>query len=261
MALKKALTPLARCSAPSPACGGRLGWGRFSAVVIHPSRPVQWCISDVGCHDSGVLPLAPTPTLPRRRGRGPACVAGRFFAPSPACGGRLGWGRFSEVAFHPSQSVQWCISDVGCHGSGFFRLPPPQPSPAGGGGGQCVCRREVFAPSPACGGRLGWGRFSAIVIHPSQSLQWCISDVGCHGSGSFRSPPPQPSPAGGGGGQCACRREVFAPSPARGGGGYVRCAERARRSMMLSSGPVIAVVTSAMITSTANRRSPIRPIS
>src|SRR5712691_1380332 len=34
---------------------------------------------------------APTPTLPRKRGRGFASIGARI-APSPACGGGLGWG-------------------------------------------------------------------------------------------------------------------------------------------------------------------------
>src|SRR6266567_268003 len=38
-----------------------------------------------------ILKQAPTPTLPRRRGRGFASIGARI-APSPACGGGLGWG-------------------------------------------------------------------------------------------------------------------------------------------------------------------------
>ena len=37
------------------------------------------------------------------------------------------------------------------------RPPPPRPSPAGGGGSRSAAGRPC-APSPACGGRSGWGR-------------------------------------------------------------------------------------------------------
>src|SRR5690606_41572434 len=62
-------------------CGPRLariGWGRC------PTRNRRARRSDA----------APTPALPRTRGRG-ACrgPSRRAPAPSPACGGRLGWGQ------------------------------------------------------------------------------------------------------------------------------------------------------------------------
>src|SRR5690606_39654957 len=53
---------------------------------------------------------------PRRPARAPSL---RFApAPSPACGGRLGWGGRA----------------AGAEGARAARLPPPQPSPAHGGG-------------------------------------------------------------------------------------------------------------------------------
>src|SRR5690606_39539013 len=89
----------------SPACGGRPGWGP------RPTRGLVAQRSD----------LAPTPTLPRGRGRGCHGRGGDWAgpAPSPACGGRPGWGGVGREDLRRSGRT----------------LPPPQPSPAGGGGG------------------------------------------------------------------------------------------------------------------------------
>src|SRR5690606_23623957 len=74
-----------------------------------------------GCHRD-LRQGAPTPALPRTRGREKSrVVRSARPAPSPACGGRLGWGARSGAE-------PLAIATRG-------RLPPtPTPSPARGGG-------------------------------------------------------------------------------------------------------------------------------
>ena len=51
------------------------------------------------------LSVCPHPNPPPQAGEGAVCLPPRSAAPSLACGGRLGWGRFSAVASHHSRSA------------------------------------------------------------------------------------------------------------------------------------------------------------
>src|SRR5690606_39768273 len=82
---------------PSPASGGG---GRVVALLaahrrLPPLAGEGWDGGSVRCDivERGALMRPPPPALPRTRGRG-ACrgPSRRAPAPSPACGGRLGWG-------------------------------------------------------------------------------------------------------------------------------------------------------------------------
>ncbi len=103
-------------SAPSPACGGRSGWGRA------PQTRVTWRGDR----------FAPTPTLPRARGREliVGVETGRDVQPSPRA------RRREHIRSGPLRSPASCSSVV-------RRVYP---------------ERCGSAPSPACGGRLGWAR-------------------------------------------------------------------------------------------------------
>src|SRR5690606_27575941 len=105
--------------APSPACGGRPGWGRCRTRGFAAQR------SD----------FAPTPTLHRGRGEGGHGRGGGWAAPPcPPHGGegREGGGVGREAWRRSGRT-----------------LPPPQPSPADGGGGH--------------GRGGGW---AALLLHP-----------------------------------------------------------------------------------------------
>src|SRR6266702_241126 len=53
---------------------------------------------------------APTPTLPRKRGRGFASIGARI-APSPACGGGLGWGLTASGYSRPGRAgFDWRVA-------------------------------------------------------------------------------------------------------------------------------------------------------
>src|SRR5690606_4772847 len=76
------------------------------------------------------LPAPPTPTLPRPRGREQQRVRPAS-TPSPACGGRPGWGRAAGARWMTRASA----------------LPPPQPSPARGGGSRNAFTKTTPAAS------------------------------------------------------------------------------------------------------------------
>src|SRR5690606_32618868 len=71
--------------APSPACGGGPGWGPLQIAALNGLA------SDI----------APIPTFPRKRGKGP--VHGEKIQtapPPPACGGGPGWGPLQIAALN-----------------------------------------------------------------------------------------------------------------------------------------------------------------
>ncbi|MBB3276348.1 hypothetical protein FHW78_002145 [Pseudoxanthomonas sp. OG2] len=87
-------------------------------------------------------------------------------APSPAGGGRPGWGRLQQSLSDRRQRCAGLAADA--RAQFFSGWPPPQPSPASGGGSSLPlrslnvrtnCSDSAVAPSPAGGGRLGWGHF------------------------------------------------------------------------------------------------------
>src|SRR5690606_27955083 len=138
--------------APSPACGGGPGWGPLQIAALNGLA------SDI----------APIPTFPRTRGRGP--VHGEKVPappPPPLAGGGGGGGRFRSPRSTVSRRT----------------LPPSRPSPASGGRGRFTARRFRPRPLPPLAGEgRGGGRFRS----PRSTV-------------SHRtSPPSQPSPASGG---------------------------------------------------------------
>src|SRR5690606_5866976 len=142
---------VARAVAPSPACGGGLGWGQ-GRCSRHPTR---------AC---GAPPSRPSPASGGRGGSGPHAP----LVPPPRAG--EGWGGGGRQGGPGG-------------GSGAWRGAPPAGGGGGGGGGQgqmlassnARLRRapipafprkrgkgwkraaRAVAPSPACGGGLGWG--------------------------------------------------------------------------------------------------------
>src|SRR5690606_12301765 len=225
--------------AASPACGGRLGWGRARREIGErgdlmrpPPRPSPArggggrVVALLAAHRRlpplagkgwGQCPTrnrrarrsdaAPTPALPRTRGRG-AChgPSRRAPAPSPACGGRVGGGQC------PTRNRRARRVDAA--------PTPALPRKRGRGRGSEPSRRAP-APSPACGGRLGWGRVRREIVE----------------RGDLMRPPPQPSPHAGEG---ACpgpfRREPVL-SPACGGGA---CSDPSPRGAARLAGPALA---------------------
>ena len=152
-------------SAPSPACGGRLGWGRVPAFV-GPTEPGKFrnpfsrhcsgswnpSLCDASTFaGSGPRALAPTPALLRKRGREPCPHATSLLA-----------NRRSELAaLGPFPRLR---------GEGAMSL-------------RCQFPERVdacSAPSPACGGRSGWG--------PGSSVR-CDDDAEVATAGSPRSLP------------------------------------------------------------------------
>jgi len=64
-----------RCPlAPSPACGGGLGWGRHSGTADLSAASSAEASAKAEATGDGVCGLSPTPTLPRKRGRGSAAA-------------------------------------------------------------------------------------------------------------------------------------------------------------------------------------------
>src|SRR5689334_9605074 len=78
-------------------------------------------------------------------------------APSPACGGGLGWGRHSGIAdLPPAASSAEALAKAEASGTGVCGFPPPQPSPARAGEG-APQRKRRYDPKqqnsePAVGG-------------------------------------------------------------------------------------------------------------
>src|SRR5690606_4836498 len=116
-------------AAPSPACGGGLGWGP------HQIAALNGLASDT----------APIPTFPRKRGKGPVHGEKIQTAPPPPLAGE-GWGgsRISTPRSTISRRT----------------LPPSQPSPASGGRGRFTARRFRPRPLPRLRGRAGVGAAS-----------------------------------------------------------------------------------------------------
>src|SRR5690554_515323 len=177
--------PRSASSGPFPRLRGKVGMGAApqarlllpSPVCPHPALP-----RGRGSGPRAWRAVCPTPTLPRGRGRGTTI---RKLRPLPPLAGE-GWDG-GRAAGALAASVAW--------------LPPPGPPPRAGEGGKGVAGRvphsnppsragtghhdpQAPAPSPACGGRLGWG--------PRRRRACCFRRL---------SAPTRPSPAGGGGGQ------------------------------------------------------------
>src|SRR5690606_23828886 len=157
--------------APAPKLAGTFGRGAA------PPRPREG--RDGGGHrrrwtGRGSL-VAPTPALPRGRGRGPR--AWRAVCPTPTL--PRGRGRGTTIRklrpLPPLAGEGWDGGRAaGALAASVAWLPPPGPPPRAGEGAKGVAGRvphsnppsragtghhdpQAPAPSPACGGRLGWG--------------------------------------------------------------------------------------------------------
>src|SRR5690606_40314233 len=109
-------------AAPSPACGGGLGWGP------HQIAALNGLASDT----------APIPTFPRKRGKGPVHGEKLQTAPPPPLAGEgRGGGRFRSPRSTVSRRT----------------LPPSRPSPASRGRGRFTARRFRPRPLPRLRGR------------------------------------------------------------------------------------------------------------
>ncbi len=228
--------------APSPAGGGRLGWGRFRRSLSDRRR---WCagLARRLLPGTRIFPAGPHPNPPPQAEEGAVCACGYFqrdaarypavrrrdvsirlpmldhhspVAPSPARGGRLGWGRFRRSL---SDRRRWCAGLARRLLPGARVLsdwPPPQPSPASGGGSGL--RLQVF-PAATHGDAMSASdcqlstTIRSLPLPPPAGEGWdggafsdhCLNDGGgvrvwhggcCQGHGFFPdgphpSPPPQ----------------------------------------------------------------------
>src|SRR5690606_6773344 len=133
--------------APSPACGGGPGWGPLQIAALNGLA------SDI----------APIPTFPRKRGKGPvhgekiqtapppplagagggSGRAGPGPPPSPACGGGPGWGPLQIAALNglasdiaPIPTFPRKRGKGPVHGEKIQTAPPPPLAGEGRGGGR-----------------------------------------------------------------------------------------------------------------------------
>ena len=139
---------------PFPRSRGKAGMGALSAIAIGSKAAV--CVQAACCHGADFR-LAPTPALPRRRGRGPVRLHGvsinvsmpRFdpsvhriscvsrLLPLPPLAGEGGMGALPAPAIG-SKAVYVCGAAC-CHGADFFRLAPTPALPRRRGRGPCAC--------------------------------------------------------------------------------------------------------------------------
>src|SRR5690606_13629549 len=133
--------PLSRAT-PSPACGGRPGWGslgRRLGVLVRLLR-------------------CPPPNPPPHAGEGAKEAAPRF-RPFPRLRGGRDGGRLALAVASPFPCSDAPTPPSPHAGEGAKEAAPraPAPSHACGGGSQGGCAASAPTPSPACGGRPGWG--------------------------------------------------------------------------------------------------------
>src|SRR5690606_9287960 len=160
--------------------GHRRRWtGRGSLVAPTPALP-----RERGRGPRAWRAVCPTPTLPRGRGRGTTI---RKLRPLPPLagegwdGGRAAGALAASVAWLPPPGPPPLAGEgwaggraAGALAASVAWLPPPGPPPRAGEGAKGVAGRvphsnppsragtghhdpQAPAPSPACGGRLGWG--------------------------------------------------------------------------------------------------------
>jgi hypothetical protein len=196
-----------------------------------------------------LLRRAPTPALPRTRGREPVVrslprARGRepvvrilprarersckVKAPSPACGEGWDGGERRHPGTIEQASQRSMLASLNRHHLLRFSPTPTLPRERGREPGSRILPRarkrgcKVKAPSPACGGRLGWGRTKTSGIHRAgvTTLDACLAQPT---SPVPVSPHPNPPPQAGEGAWVAVlprarnrSGKVKAPSPRAG---------------------------------------------
>jgi hypothetical protein len=134
--------------APSPACGGRLGWGP-SEVAHERTKPLPplagegWDGGHPKSRESARSPF------PRSRGKvGMGAIRSRaraHEAPSPVHGGRLGWGP-SEVAHERTKPLP-PFTGEGWDGGAWRLQPTARSRPLAAANGSCLATARRPPPS------------------------------------------------------------------------------------------------------------------